>query len=176
MIVLVAFILVAAFVGPKFVGIEPYIVTSGSMEPLYPVGSMIYVESVNPEEIAVGDSITFYMEGSQTVATHQVYEVDRQNEQFRTLGINNHDSEGNILHDAFPVDYDSLIGKPVFCIPHLGNINRFCTTAPGYYILAVAAILIAGVSFVVDRIPEEEKTKKQNVIGGMKNDKTKENK
>lgn len=29
------------------------------MEPEYPVGSLIYVASVEPEEVSIGDAITF---------------------------------------------------------------------------------------------------------------------
>lgn len=161
---LIAFILIVAFTVPKLIGFEPYVVTSGSMEPKYPVGSLIYVESVEPEEISVGDAITFYMEGTKIVATHQVYKIDKQNEQFRTQGINNRDSEGNILQDAFPVSYDSFIGRPVLCIPQLGNVNRFCTTAPGYYLLIIFAVLMSGISFAVDRIPADEKSKKNQLV------------
>ncbi len=155
----VAGLLVLAYVGPGLFGIRPYIVTSGSMKPEYPVGSMIYVERALPEEVSVGEAITFYMKDSDIIATHQVYEVDAQNRQFRTQGINNRDSEGNIIHDASPVGYSSLIGKPVLCIPYLGYINRFCTTAPGIYVVVGLALAVMAVSFIVDRLPEEEKPK-----------------
>ena len=145
--------LTAAFMLPKFIGLQPYVVTSGSMEPKYPVGSLIYVEKVEAEEISVGDAITFYLQGTETIATHQVYEIDRQQRQFRTLGINNRDQEGNILHDALPVDYDSVIGRTLFCIPYLGTVNRFCTTAPGSYVLISLALLVAGISFLFECFP-----------------------
>ena len=96
-------ILLIAFGGVRLFGLTPYMVTSGSMEPEYPVGSLIYVKEVPPEQIDVGDVITFRLTDGQTVATHQVYEADRAQEEFRTQGINNRDSEGNILHDAEPV-------------------------------------------------------------------------
>ena len=153
--------LTAAFMMPKFIGLQPYVVTSGSMEPKYPVGSLIYVEKVEAEEISVGESITFYLQGTDTAATHQVYEVDRQQRQFRTQGINNRDQEGNILHDALPVSYDSVIGRPLFCIPYLGTVNRFCTTAPGSYVLIGLALFVAGISFVLECFPEGKKQLKK---------------
>ena len=146
----------AAFMLPKFIGLQPYVVTSGSMEPKYPVGSLIYVENVEVEEISVGEAITFYLQGSKTVATHQVYEIDRQHRQFRTQGINNRDQAGNILHDALPVDYDSVIGRPLLCIPYLGIVNRFCTTAPGNYVLISLAVFVAGISFLFECFPEKK--------------------
>lgn len=113
-------ILLIAFGGVRLFGLTPYMVTSGSMEPEYPVGSLIFVKEVPPEQIDVGDVITFRLTDGQTVATHQVYEADRAQEEFRTQGINNRDSEGNILHDAEPVKYTSVLGCPVTVIPYLG--------------------------------------------------------
>lgn len=104
-------ILLIAFGGVRLFGLTPYMVTSGSMEPEYPVGSLIFVKEVPPEQIDVGDVITFRLTDGQTVATHQVYEADRAQEEFRTQGINNRDSEGNILHDAEPVKYSQLPEK-----------------------------------------------------------------
>lgn len=154
--IVAAVLLVAAFSLTGYLGFYPYAVTSGSMEPEYPVGSMIYVEKVPAEQIRVGDAITFYMPGTDIVATHQVYEIDETNKQFRTQGINNRDKDGNILHDAEPVDFDSYIGKPVVCIPYLGYVNRFCTTAPGYYYLLAVAVVVIVVSFFIDAIPQKK--------------------
>lgn len=151
MCVVVAFLLVGAFTVPRFVGLDTFVVTSGSMEPEYPVGSLIFVSDVSPDEIQIGDAITFHMADSQIVATHQVYEIDRQEGLFRTQGINNRDTDGSILHDAEPVFFDSLIGKPIVCIPYLGYVNHFCTTPPGIYILLIGAVIIALLSSVVAR-------------------------
>ena len=127
-IIFIEIVLVILFLGPKLFGINTFVVTSGSMEPMYPVGSLIYVKKVNPEEIKVEDTITFYMNNSKIIATHQVYEIDEENEQFKTQGINNKDNKGNIIHDAEPVDFSSLIGKPVMCIKNLGYIKKSCTS------------------------------------------------
>lgn len=153
-----AICLAIALTVPGLLGYKAYVVTSGSMEPMYPVGSLILVKAVPAEEIAVGDVITFYMKNTDIVATHQVYEMDREQKVFFTQGINNRDSKGNILHDAAPVGFDFLIGKPVACIPYLGSVSRFCTAAPNNYILLGLAAAAAGISFVLDGIPKIEKS------------------
>ena len=162
--VVVALFLVGVFMVPRFMGLDTFIVTSGSMEPEYPVGSLILVSDVSPSESQAGDAITFYMTGSQIVATHQVYEIDLQKEVFRTQGINNRDVDGNIIPDAHPVSFDSLIGKPIVCIPFLGYVNRFCTTPPGIYILLGCAAVIVAVSAIVDMTPQHRSpaTKSKN--------------
>ena len=76
--------LIAIFIFPSIIGLKTYIVTSGSMEPLYPTGSLLYVKKVDASEIKQGDAITFYMEDSSIIATHQVYEIDKDNLEFRT--------------------------------------------------------------------------------------------
>ena len=105
--------------GPKLFGITPYVITSGSMRAIYPVGSLIYVKDVDPSMINVGDSITFYKDKG-IVATHQVYEIDKSAKQFKTQGVSNLDINGEIIKDATPVDFKAVIGKPVFCVPYLG--------------------------------------------------------
>lgn len=147
--------LVIAFGGVRFLGLSPYMVASGSMEPDYPVGSLIYVEDITPEDIQEGDVITFYKGNGRTVATHQVYEVDRERKELYTQGINNRDSSGNILHDSEPVRYSSVIGCPVIEIPYLGYVNQFCTTAPGIYILAGITATTILISVMVDRTAKQ---------------------
>ena len=45
--------LVIAFAGVRLIGLTPYAVLSGSMEPELPVGSLIYVRAVDPSEVVV---------------------------------------------------------------------------------------------------------------------------
>ena len=134
------------------------------MEPLYPTGSLIYVKVTNANEIKNGDAITFYMENSSIIATHQVYEIDKENSQFKTQGINNKDENGNIIHDAFPVKFSSLIGKPIFCIKFLGYINKLITTPPGIYLIFVFTIFIIFINHILEKLKTEvnyEKSKKK---------------
>lgn len=144
-LLILALLLVIAFVGAKFIGYTPYVVTSGSMKPRYPVGSIIYVKEVEPEEVRVEDAITFYLSGD-TVATHQVWQIDTEERIFRTQGINNFDENGNIIHDAAPVPFDDLIGKPVLCIPKLGVVYELLQKPAGLCAVVFAAVLVILVS------------------------------
>ena len=51
-------ILAVLLVGTKLIGLTPYTVLSGSMEPEYHVGSVIYVTKVEPEELKERDGIS----------------------------------------------------------------------------------------------------------------------
>lgn len=135
--------LVIAFAGVRLIGLTPYAVLSGSMEPELPVGSLIYVRAVDPSEVVVGDAITFKLE-SGTLVTHEVYEIDAAAREFKTHGIANVDSQGNISPDAAPVPWSSLAGSVVACVPLLGYVNVFVTQPPGMFVaIAVVAIVVA---------------------------------
>lgn len=119
---LIAAALVIAFAGVRLAGLAPYVVLSGSMEPEYPVGSLIYVKDADPSSVEVGQAITF-RQGSGTLVTHQVYEIDSEQQLFYTQGIANVDSSGEIMHDAAPTPWSSLVGQPIACVPYLGYVN-----------------------------------------------------
>lgn len=158
--VVIAAALAVAFAGVRLIGLTPYAVLTGSMEPELPVGSLIFVRSVDPADIQVGDDITFKLQ-SGSLATHQVWKVDTAAQTFYTQGIANKDQDGNIMHDGAPVAWSNVVGSSVFCIPYLGYINRFCTTPPGMYILVAAVALVIAVSIVVELAnmrPESAKT------------------
>lgn len=150
-IILIEIVLIVLFFGPKIIGLKTFIVTSGSMEPLYPTGSLIYVKKTDASKIKQGDTITFYMQGQSIIATHQVYEIDKDNLQFKTQGINNRDENGNIIHDALPVNYSSLIGKPIFCIKYLGYINKQITAPPGIYVIFIFTIFIIFINLILEK-------------------------
>lgn len=137
--VLAAAVVVTAvlLVGVRVVGLTPYVVLSGSMEPTYPTGSLIYVKSVDPEDVEVGDPITFVLNEDLTVATHRVVEVNEEEGWFRTKG------DANDSPDGSPVLFENLVGVPQFCIPKLGYLTDYLTNPPGMYIgWSVVAVLL----------------------------------
>ena len=153
--VLVVIVVVVALllVGARLFGLQVYAVLSGSMEPTYHVGSVIYVEPVDPSEIQVGDPITFVMNEELTVATHRVVRIDAENRHFYTKG------DANENPDAAPVHFNNLLGKPVFTIPYLGYISSYVQSPPGmYYAIAVGVLLLVLV-FVPDMLDGGKKKK-----------------
>lgn len=155
-------ILAICLVGVRIFGLTPFTILSGSMEPMYPVGSLIYVKEVDPESVEVGDSITFVLNADLVVATHQVWEIDEENGCFYTQGIANIAEDGSIIHDASPVLFENLIGKPVFCIPYLGYFANYVTTAPGMYIAIAAAVIIIMMTFIPDILRKADEADKRD--------------
>ena len=115
-ILIVLVLLAIPFVYPILKGYTVYRVETGSMEPTHPVGSIIYVEDVDPEEISVGDVITFRTgTGSSKVTTHRVIGIDEEG-RYITKGDNNDD------RDLDPGTYERVVGKVVLGISALGYI------------------------------------------------------
>lgn len=89
-IVVAVVVLALLLVGVRLIGLQVFTVLSGSMEPDYPVGSLIYVKKVDASELEVGDVITFMLD-EDTVATHRIVKVlEDENDptvlRFRTKG------------------------------------------------------------------------------------------
>ena len=101
----VVFAIILTFAGillmPRLFGYAPYAVLSGSMEPEYPVGALVYVTATDPETIQPGDDVTFLTADGRT-ATHQAWENDPGRRIIRTQGIANVNTDGSIMHDADP--------------------------------------------------------------------------
>lgn len=140
-------------VGARLFGLQVYAVLSGSMEPTYHVGSVIYVEPVDPSEIKVGDPITFVMNEELTVATHRVVRIDAENSHFYTKG------DANDAPDAAPVHFNNLLGKPVFTIPYLGYISSYVQSPPGIYIAVGVGVLLLALAFLPDMLDGGKKKK-----------------
>lgn len=152
-------LLAIALVGVRVVGLQPFVVLSGSMEPTYHVGSLIYVKSVDYKELKVGDPIT-YMVSEKTVVTHRIIEVLVDEEDPDTLRYFTQ-GDANDVPDGSSVHYKNIIGKPVFSIPYLGYVSNYIQNPPGMYVaIATGAVLIMLV-FLPDIFGEDDKEKKK---------------
>ncbi len=155
-LVVIVVVIALLLVGARLFGLQVYAVLSGSMEPTYHVGSIIYVKSVDPGEIEVGDPITFVMNEELTVATHRVVRIDTENRAFYTKGDANNDP------DAAPVNFNNLLGKPVFTIPYLGYVSSFVQSPPGIYIAVGVGALLLALAFLPDMLGSDKKQKRKN--------------
>ena len=149
----VIMVLCAVFLmGSRLLGYQCYTVISGSMQPKYMVGDLLYVKEVDVNSIKVGDDITFILNEDLVVATHQVVRVDAENQRFYTKGL------ANEIEDQNPVHFNNVIGVPEFSIPKLGYVSNFVQNPPGMYItIGVGIILILAV-FLPDMIGKKKNT------------------
>ena len=151
-----AVVLALALVGVRLVGFEVYTVLSGSMEPAYKTGSVIWVDRCEPEDVEVGDAITFVLNEDLDVATHRVIEVDAENSHFYTQG------DANDAPDGSPVHFENLIGVPVFTVPHLGYLVSYVQSPPGCYVALIVAAAALALMFIPDLFDRAEAKKRQS--------------
>ena len=108
---------------PKVFGYHVLRIVTGSMEPTYGKDSLILVKYRNPEEIEVGDVISFYsndptLEGA--VNTHRVVEIERDGGRitFTTRG------DANNADDLYRTDSRAVIGVVIGSSLILGKLSR----------------------------------------------------
>lgn len=150
-------LLAVALVGVRLIGLTPYVVLSGSMEPVYHVGSLIYVKDVDHRDLEVGDDIT-YMLNEKTVVTHRIIEVlvdeeDPNTIRYFTQGV------ANDVPDGMSVHYKNILGKPVFSIPYLGYVSNYIQKPPGTYVAMAAGAILILLTFLPDLFEDDKKSK-----------------
>ena len=77
-VIVLLLILVIAFAGVRLVGLTPYAVLSGSMEPELPVGSLIYVRETDPATIQAGDTVDLVIVRGEERITLENVSMPRQ--------------------------------------------------------------------------------------------------
>ena len=185
----VALVLICAIllVGVQVVGLKPYAVLSGSMEPTYHVGSLIYVRKIDPADVTVGTPLTFVVNEDLLVATHRVVDIEkvtmRQEQVLDEQGNPVVDEDGNPLTqdvqldepvyyfqtkgdaneavDGSPVYYKNIVGTPVFTIPYLGYLAGWLQTKQGMIMGVSIALAILLATFIPDILGSDSKKRKK---------------
>lgn len=105
---------------PVLVGADvSYVVASDSMDPAISRGSVVFVESVSPDDVDVGDVVTFHGEsGVGPTTTHRVVAV-RQTDGERQFVVK---GDANPGPDSEPVDASQLVGRVSTAVPLLGHV------------------------------------------------------
>ena len=145
-LVALAVLLALLLVGARLVGLQVFTVLSGSMEPTYHTGSLIYVKKVDATKLSEGTVITFMLD-EDTLATHRIVGVVPDEEdpsviRYRTKGDANESEDGSLVH------YKNVVGTPVFTIPKLGYLANYIQHPPGTYVAISAGALILLLMFL----------------------------
>jgi signal peptidase len=171
LIVIIAVTLAILLVGLKFTGLQIYTVISGSMEPTYHVGSLIYVKKVDPSTLKIKDPITFEL-SDKTIATHRIVEIvtDETNPnvyKFRTKGDANKDVDANL------VEPNKVLGKAIFTIPYLGYLATYIQSYPGNVVAICTAIAMLILVIILDMLVDDKHPQeKEETKNTKKPDKT----
>ena len=162
-LVILIVILAVLLVGVRLAGFQVFTVLSGSMEPTYHVGSLIYVKDVDYRQLEAGDVITFMLD-ENTVATHRIIQVVPDEDEpevlrYATQGDANDAPDGTLVH------YKNVIGTPVFTIPQLGYVANYIQNPPGTYIAISGAAILLLLMFLPDLFSEDEPKKTAESAG-----------
>lgn len=136
-------------------GFRQYIVATGSMEPKYKVGDLVFIRKTPEEKIKIGDIINYVSENGTDTITHRVTDIIKKDGQtyYQTKGDNNNSEDPEL------VKYRQVKGKLVFKISKLGTIITNLLTGTGIAILFVFILL----SYLRDKNKEEKIIARENV-------------
>lgn len=113
LIVILAIIL-SIILLPKIAGLSTHIIEDRGMSPYYSQGSLIYVHPKKPEELLVGDVITYYENSGEQITTRRVIAVEKDHQDFYTKADSSTQTESGVVGRRY------IIGTPIFQIPYIG--------------------------------------------------------
>lgn len=133
---------------PSIGGIFPMIVLSDSMYPEFASGDLIICQVKDPEEVQVGDVISYYdpQSTNSAVVTHRVQSIttDENGVAFMTKGDFNNSA------DPVPVPGQNLLG--VYSgtrLKGLGSAAMFMQSTPGLIVcVALPVVLLVGIDIL----------------------------
>lgn len=141
------------FTIPKILGGQIYTVISGSMEPEIPVGSLVYVEGMQPEDVEENEVIAFYGgRDSTAIITHRVVENRVVMGEFITKG------DANATNDMNPVPYQEFIGCVKWSVPKIGGAAQALSSKEGKLAaggMIGTAVLLYGIAMLLERKDEK---------------------
>lgn len=131
--------LLLASVGPVLFGYHTVVITSASMAPAVPVGSVLVSRPTPVESLKAGDIITFHRsERPATSVTHRVVGISDEGTErfFVTKG------DANSVADPEPLELKGEIDRALYVVPFAGYILGFATSRSGAAILSAVAVLV----------------------------------
>lgn len=145
-IVIVISLTGSLLMGAYVMGITPTIVSSGSMEPLIPTGSICFIDTKFPfEELKVGDVIV-YKQPTQKVI-HRI--VEKGVEEYKTKG------DANKYIDGLSTTRENYYGKYIFSIPKAGYFIHELQYTTGKIMFVIGIIVLYLLCYSLNRKDED---------------------
>ena len=131
---------------PSIMGNKFFTVLTGSMEPTIMTGDLIISRETPPDEIKVGDVITFGSLNSDNITTHRVKEVINVDGKIEYVT----QGDANNTQDPNSVSEDVLIGKVVRRIPKVGKVMTWMKSNLFFIITSIFAI--TAITTIVNKV------------------------
>ncbi len=168
-------------------GLQFFAVTSGSMTPTLPVGSLINVGPYKLEELKAGDIITYQVPADNSdnpaIVTHRIANIDKQ-EETRLVGEGEDQVEKNVITysittkgdannapDNYTVKPGNIIGLYQRHVPYLGYVTSFSQTPTGFILLVITPgviLIVWEVISLITHFKEQSLKKSQAEIDQLK--------
>ncbi|MEZ5189978.1 MAG: signal peptidase I [Schumannella sp.] len=127
----------AVIVVPAATGSRPLTVLTSSMEPTLPPGTLLVVSPVEPEDIRIGDVVTYQIRsGDPTVVTHRVIAVSKSaggEYAFTFKGDNNAQPDPDQIREV------QIEGRLWYSVPYIGWVNTWVNGEARSYVVPVLA-------------------------------------
>ena len=121
----------------SFFGYKQYIVMTGSMQPSYNIGDLIFEKEIAKEDIKLNDVITYSLESGQDTVTHRVIDIIEENGEtyYQFKGDNNNSPDPDL------VTYEQIQGKVIYKIDKLGSLIAEFVSGTGVILILIIFIL-----------------------------------
>lgn len=135
-------------------GLNFFAVTSGSMEPSIPTGSLVMAGKFRQDQLKKGDIITYQVSnpenGQSAVVTHRLFEVKENKRQIEIDGKTQEKTEyefttkgdANAEPDNYTIGAGSIIGLYKWHLPKLGYVTSWIQSPRGFVLAVVVPIAI----------------------------------
>lgn len=141
---------------PSVFGYKPFVVLSGSMESKISVGDLVFVKSIDVNELNINDIIAF-RDNDNLITTHRIVdEVEINNQRcFKTKGdSNNTEDVGTFCKGQIEGKYEGKISKA-------GNIIMFIQKPLGFIVMMLSILIVCMFIYFIssrriNKISEEE--------------------
>ncbi len=124
---------------PQLFGSGSYTVLTGSMRPTMPPGSLIVTKEANPEELRIGEAITYQIRsGEPAVVTHRIIARTSSSDgvTFTTQG------DASPSPDEEQVRPEQIRGVVWYALPLVGYVNGWLTGEQRMWAVGSAVVLL----------------------------------
>jgi len=175
---LIVLSLAVLLVGVRLIGLTPYSVLSGSMEPTYSTGDLIYVKKVPLEEIETGMPVTYVANEHLVIATHRVMDIEIRTTRMEPIiderGKAAMGRDGKPIMQEIPLDEPAyyfltmgdadpdaepatvygknILGTPVASLPYLGLFATMVKTPAGMVMVGCFGLLLVILMFLPEML------------------------
>lgn len=134
-------VVVVSFVLPRLLGAVPLAVLTGSMEPVYKPGDLVNSQQTPPNEIRIGDVITFQPKsGDPTLITHRVIAKEVDGDGVASITTR---GDANGAADK-PVVPAQVKGKVIYSVPYIGYMSTLLDAGAKTVLIGAGGVALLG--------------------------------